>query len=132
MSATFNVTDLSPYEFDAEISDSRMNPFEEGGNDSTQEVDYKRSKEVRNESSRELEVDKSSARPGVMTKSRARKLKEEMSRMIEQVKTRQASEVESSKVSDTVLLLQVDSTLSTSQEIISTTPHETFRLPPYY
>ena len=100
--------------------------------DSTQEVDYTRSKEVRNKSSRGLEVDKLSTRPGVMIRSRAKKLKEEMSRMIEQVETRQASEVESSKASDIFLLLQVDSTLSTSQEINSTTPLETFRLAPHY
>ena len=34
MSATFNVTDLSPFEFtDYDQVDSRTNPFQEGGND---------------------------------------------------------------------------------------------------
>ena len=33
VSATFNVPDLSPFEFDAGLMDSRTNPSEEGGND---------------------------------------------------------------------------------------------------
>ena len=35
VSATFNVSDLSPFDFD-EVDDSRMNLYEEGGNDANQ------------------------------------------------------------------------------------------------
>ncbi|XP_071909677.1 uncharacterized protein [Coffea arabica] len=33
ISASFNVSDLSPFDFDTDFEDSRMNPFEGGGND---------------------------------------------------------------------------------------------------
>ena len=36
VSATFNVTDLSPFNFNI-VADSRMNHLEEGGNDTTKE-----------------------------------------------------------------------------------------------
>ena len=60
VSATFNVVDLSPYDFDEEMSDSRTNPFKKGENDSTQEVD--RTKLI-------------DGRPGVMTRRKAKRLK---------------------------------------------------------
>ena len=37
VSATFNVADLSPFDFDVDL-DSRTNPFEEGGNDATKDA----------------------------------------------------------------------------------------------
>lgn len=64
VSATFNVSDLSPFDFD---SDSRTNPFEEGGNDVSMEG--KR---------REGMNDGLSLPPGPITRSRAKKFKESL------------------------------------------------------
>ena len=100
--------------------------------DSSQEVNYESSpkgykdsgQEVDKLSARRLNDDRSKLtveqRPEVMTRSRAKKLKEELSRMIDHVKDRHTAGVDSTKALDTVLLLQVESTLSTSLKTIST------------
>ena len=48
-----------------------------------------------------------------MTRSKAKRLKEELAKVINQVKARQVTKVDSTNASDTVVLLQVDSTPAT-------------------
>jgi hypothetical protein len=71
VSATFNVSDLSPFD----VSDSRTNPFEERGNDGNQQV---------NDGTRR-EHDDLHMPSGPITRARAKKIKEAMLGLVRDV-----------------------------------------------
>ena len=71
VSATFNVADLSPFDFDEGL-DSRTNPFEEEGNDATKDTIKPWSKDP-------LAFD------GPMTRSRTKKFKQALNSYLEHI-----------------------------------------------
>ena len=69
VSATFNVSDLSPFDFD-EDADLRTNPFEERGNDRNQESKL---------------MDPLSINEGLVTRARAKRMKEGLNGLIQEI-----------------------------------------------
>lgn len=106
VSATFNVADLSPFDFDEGSLDSRTNPSEEGGNDGIQES-------LPNDGAQgahsvvdapQLSTDPLSYNGGPITRSRAKKLLEGLNGLIQDIRSKDEQNCYLNKSSEDILV----------------------------
>lgn len=95
VSATFNVSDLSPFEFDTSSLDSRTNPSKEGGNDANERSSQTKKEEKLGGSISTM--DPLEEIHGPMTRARKKKMQEALKEIIHSTHSKEELKIQDYK-----------------------------------